>query len=605
MNFEYNPEVAPIAKFQQKAKGRYKIQVMDENGLVRETEWKPNLILDCGLDKIAYMPWAQAFQIAVAGTGTTPTKDDPLSAASQATTLVTLTSGGYNFTTADIGKLIYWPTTNSQARITAFNGASSVTVTPSQTVANGSFLLYRVGQTALTTQVKQHNYYLPGTNFCGHEVTGNVVRLYRTFDFHMEFTSRTYGELGFKESPGATQLFSRIQLNPTQTIRAGQYLRVNYELYVTLSPSTPFSKIAPISGWPVSPSVSLSGSEQIQMIGLCGISSNGVATPIDANAGFCNEPFAPGTTSFGPGWGNVNRWHNSLNYSYTNPATGSNPLKRYDNTDINPFRQLGGPTYEDILPALSAISNSTTVSITVAKAQLGLSPVFNTSLNKIVVSAINSVSNYFWLHSTTGEATNENSKFGFPSNGSSSAPLTGSWHSIRRDFLRPFIEYSSSTGNDTSTSNFLGEDFLYDPYVYFPANVPQPLNQTLAPIWPDWYVNGASVFLSTVSAAHASVGTCVDRSASCYEIPLELVSYTLGSYTRTKYAMFLTDDANGTTWRSLGVGGTDNNLDPTLRINAAKYNGFVFIFDEPQTKQAAYVLQVSFRYTWDRDLTTS
>lgn len=614
MNLEYDPNISPVVSFEQKAKGRYKVQVMDENGVVSDTDWKPNLILDSGLDKIAYMPWAQAFQIAVAGTSTTPTKDDTQSAGNQAGTLVSITTGGYGFTSQDVGKLIYWPAVNQSAKITAFISASSVNVSDSKTVADNYFVLYRVNQTALTSQVKQNNYYLEGPNYCGHEVIGNVVRLYRTFDFHMEFSSRTYGEIGFKESPGATQLFSRVVLNPTQTIRAGQFLRVNYELYVTLSPSSPNYKQAPISGWPVLPSTSLSGNEQIQMIGLCGISSNGVAYPIDANAGFCNEPFAPGTYSFGPGYGMVNRWRNPSAYN-TDPNSGANPLKKYTTVDANPFRALGGPTYEDILPALSAITNQTTPSITSLVTPLHLAPRFNTSLNKISVSATNSVTNYFWRYSTapaTPPAADANPKYAFPTDGSPSSAsqtYTGSWHNARSDFLRPVIEYSITTGN--SNTALVGEDYLFDPYVQFPASVPQPINDTYATYWPDWNVRGASVFLSTVSAAPVSVGSCNDCSflassaVQCYEIPLELVPYTPGSFTRTKYAMFLTDDGNGTNWFTLGIGGTDTNIDPSLRSNASKYNGFVFVFDQPQSKASTYVLQVSFRYTWNRDLTTS
>lgn len=614
MNLEYDPNISPVVNFEQKAKGRYKIQILDENGVVNETDWKPNLILDTGLDKIAYMPWAQAFQVAVAGTSTTPTKDDTQSASAQAGTLVSITSGSYGFTSQDVGKLIYWPALNQSAKITAFIASTAVSVSDTKTVSDSYFVLYRVNQTSLFAQVKQNNYYLEGSNYCGHEVTGNVIRLYRTFDFHMEFSSRTYGEIGFKESPGATQLFSRVVLNPTQTIRAGQFLRVNYELYVTLSPSTPNYKQAPISGWPVAPSTSLSGNEQIQMIGLCGISSNGVAYPIDSNAGFCNEPFAPGTTSFGPGYGMVNRWRNPAAYS-TDPNSGANPLKKYTTVDANPFRGLGGPTHEDILPALSAITNQTAPSISSLITPLQLSSRFNTSLNKISVSATNSVTNYFYRYATAPDsppATNSNPKHAFPTNGSTigvTPTFTGSWQNARTDLLRPVIEYSTTTGNSNTAP--AGEDFLFDPYIQFPAFVPQPINETYATYWPDWTVKGASVFLSSLSSAPASIGTCNDCSfvgnsaTQCYEIPLELVPYTPGSFTRTKYAMFLTDDGNGTNWYTLGVGGTDINIDPSVRTNAARYNGFVFVFDQPQTKASTYVLQVSFRYTWNRDLSTS
>ena len=39
------------------AKGQYKYEIRDEDGVVYDSgDWKPNLILDCGLDKLADMP---------------------------------------------------------------------------------------------------------------------------------------------------------------------------------------------------------------------------------------------------------------------------------------------------------------------------------------------------------------------------------------------------------------------------------------------------------------------------------------------------------------------------------------------------------------------
>ena len=56
--------------------GRYKLEVHDDAGKVYDTgDWKPNLILNCGMDKVAEMPGAQVFQWAVAGTDATPTKE--------------------------------------------------------------------------------------------------------------------------------------------------------------------------------------------------------------------------------------------------------------------------------------------------------------------------------------------------------------------------------------------------------------------------------------------------------------------------------------------------------------------------------------------------
>ena len=71
------PELqGPTQNVGQSAKGRYKYEVRDNSGVVYDSgDWKPNLILDCGLDKLADMAWAQTFQWAVVGTNTTPTVD--------------------------------------------------------------------------------------------------------------------------------------------------------------------------------------------------------------------------------------------------------------------------------------------------------------------------------------------------------------------------------------------------------------------------------------------------------------------------------------------------------------------------------------------------
>ena len=58
----------PEIEFNRVVAGQYKTSVINPDGSVEsEGDWSKNLILDCGLDKIAYMPWAQVFQFCVAG----------------------------------------------------------------------------------------------------------------------------------------------------------------------------------------------------------------------------------------------------------------------------------------------------------------------------------------------------------------------------------------------------------------------------------------------------------------------------------------------------------------------------------------------------------
>jgi hypothetical protein len=262
-------------------KGFYKASVMgvDENNQVNEqfsTGWKPNTILNSGLDKIAYMPWAQVFQFCLVG-------DYP-----------------------------YGPTDTLTASFS---------------------------EKMLKRPRKINAFYLTGENNCGHKVSGSLVRLYRTFDFYKELDNTTYTEVGFKETPAATTLFSKIRLDPPITLHAGQYLRVNYELRVNMSPFSSSvggripAQYPSFTGW-------TTGSldrEAIQKIGLCGIDSgSGLAIPID-EGGFCNEPFAPGQISFGPGFGFVNRYYNGSNVNYV-PTGSFFPAVSYE---PNPFKAVG------------------------------------------------------------------------------------------------------------------------------------------------------------------------------------------------------------------------------------------------------------------------
>ena len=270
-----------IVTLHRTVKGFYKASVMgvDDNNQVSEqfsTGWKPNTILDCGLDKIAYMPWAQVFQFCLVGDHKYGSME-PLTAA--------------------------------------------------------------FSEKMLKRPRKINAFYLTGENNCGHKISGSMVRLYRTFDFYKELDNTTYTEVGFKETPAATTLFSKIRLDPPITLHAGQYLRVNYELRVNMSPFSSSvggripAQYPSFTGW-------TTGSldrEAIQKIGLCGIDSgSGLAIPID-EGGFCNEPFAPGQISFGPGYGFVNRYYNGANVNYV-PTGSFFPAVSYEQ---NVFKAVG------------------------------------------------------------------------------------------------------------------------------------------------------------------------------------------------------------------------------------------------------------------------
>ena len=175
MSIRYEPKKVieiPEIEFKRSVQGKYKTMVVNPDGsMEREGDWHKNLILDCGLDKIAYMPWAQVFQFCVAG-------DQP-----------------------------------------------SGSVTPANT-----------GDTQLEKPKMMNSFYLPGSGNCGHNLYSSgdnrYLQLFRTFDFLAEKQNAIITELGFKETPGAKKLFSRVVLDGNTTagrpdperLRPGQFL---------------------------------------------------------------------------------------------------------------------------------------------------------------------------------------------------------------------------------------------------------------------------------------------------------------------------------------------------------------------------------------------
>lgn len=291
-----------IAKLaSQKARGYFRMQVLegDTKAVVHDTGYKPNLILDQGLNLIASLAWCDTFLVCVIGNGTTPTEDSGgASTISQSGTTVSVDSGSFVFDVGDVGKLIRWDSGGQTAKITAYIGTDSVTVATSQTVGAGTFVMYRVNQTGLASEIKRTNSYVGGAGNCQTVVVANTLQHRRTWDFAAEAGSATYRELGV--SPyyaSGNNLFSRILLASPVSLLAGQILRVTYELHLTLSPSTQQSLTANIAGWPVLPAVDTNGVQQWQYIGMSSVTSGGTTAQYDI-AGYCMEPAFGSGTSF-------------------------------------------------------------------------------------------------------------------------------------------------------------------------------------------------------------------------------------------------------------------------------------------------------------------
>ena len=217
------------------------------------------------------------------------------------------------------------------------------------------------GQEVTHNQYKTHGWYVTGvehetnSQYCGTAFlsAANQMSLVRTFDYYMELQPVTYTEIGFKESPAARELFSRIVFDDPIRLRAGQYLRIAYQLLVTMEPgaSGRYKEVPAEGTWyngertwydhNIDPADDghethqnvLSGYECIQHNGMCVVDERGLAVPYDIS-GVANEPYSPGSYLLGPQYGYVNRWKNG-------DTRLSFPTREYKNDENNPWI-LGG-----------------------------------------------------------------------------------------------------------------------------------------------------------------------------------------------------------------------------------------------------------------------
>ena len=624
MSIRYEPKKVieiPEIEFKRSVQGKYKTMVVNPDGsMEREGDWHKNLILDCGLDKIAYMPWAQVFQFCVAG-------DQP-----------------------------------------------SGSVTPANT-----------GDTQLEKPKMMNSFYLPGSGNCGHNIYSSgdnrYLQLFRTFDFLAEKQNAIITELGFKETPGAKKLFSRVVLDGNtaagrpdpEILRPGQFLRVKYELNVQLDPIAPAtSGLIPTGSDGNLPTISWSGSAAsgdrhgLQHIGMLGINHSGVAEPVDAG-GACNEPFSVGAVDFGPGFGYVNRWQNGENVFQETGADGTilgykqpvgterlsdrpGPLLTLtDYQDVNRFINHDAITGSGVLGInvhknMSGVAGGATTANTIAGASgywpwgnyLGYqqledfaaaygtssyssnftsydSDYYGNNLLRFMGTSTETYSNNyqtpFFTYGPLSFVMRPVSRYGVENTQVNWSAFTAYDHNSN-SYFEEGIPVSSNSGSEASRFNpnyalFLTEmgvnatsssqdvktkraqyfnvDHFYQPdqnsaagsYLTFDERVTTKGfdNANLSAKWDSWDMRGASCFLSTHTGAiqnFGDTGVAYDRSAgeNFYELPLRKAEYDTAqvgdSRTLTKFCFY--DNAvgnsieNGTrvhdAWSTIGVGAT-------------------------------------------------
>jgi hypothetical protein len=131
-------------------------------------------------------------------------------------------------------------------------------------------------------------------------------------------------------------MFSRIVLPSPISLTAGQSLRLIYQLQITITPTTPQAATPTITGWPVAPAVSTTGTYALLNVGLSTVlvgssnPSNGVSN-FDS---FSNEPSAHGAV----GVGQYVMWvdNSRAGFTFGWPASGT-ARPNYVKADNVPF----------------------------------------------------------------------------------------------------------------------------------------------------------------------------------------------------------------------------------------------------------------------------
>ena len=109
-----------------------------------------------------------------------------------------------------------------------------------------------------------------------------------------------------------------------------------------------------------------------------------------------------------------------------------------------------------------------------------------------------------------------------------------------------------------------------------------------------------AVFLSNSSAALAGFGSAADRTGTATYLKtntdIDPLTVTAGVGSLEKEVLLDVGEGNRTDWRSIGFG-TESGL-----IHPYVTTGFVFVFDQDQTKDNLHTLELRFLFTWERDL---
>jgi len=347
--------------------GKVRITVTENNKIVQDTGYFNNLILNQGMDEIAYRPITELFTCCAIGTGTTDTRKTNIPNTSSYVTgngydvnlkwskvnrngsLVTFPRVSSSFpisgsvvNAGDVGNLIKINNDNTFriSSLTGSNQARSCSVlnlngtVPTGSSSNNDYTIYFTNQISMSNETQRCGRNNDGNNFPaagGAFGTSSYSSVYgsntiihnRQFNFSTALvdSSTSIKEVGFAWLPflSSPTLFSRVRLssgslgNQISPIKAGQNVTVYYSLYVVMNPTTAQTGSVNLNG------VNKSGNTQLNLYGMSKVATTGLTSYFDGGL-HGNEPYFFNQKSiFG-----LPSTYNNL-YVFTSTNSGSSP----------------------------------------------------------------------------------------------------------------------------------------------------------------------------------------------------------------------------------------------------------------------------------------
>ena len=341
--------------------GNARLFVKENGQIIKDTGYIKNLILNSGMDQIAYKPFAELTTCCIIGTGSVETRK------SSTADIINYTSGnGYN--SNNYNSLVYrsasivtflntHPTASAvinsdvnnvikidndgeyfissvlaplTCSVTNINGTIPTGVT-----YNNNYTIYFTNQTTMSGEL----YRIGGTNdnslipdspsgyygVCSSLIQSGSVKHTRVYYLNTIISplSTTIREIGFGWSPVlySPTLFSRIRLTEgpsgsAVSLNTGQELIVIYELNIGVSPVTPISTTTSLLS-------AVSGTYQCELYGLSKVTPSGRTSYFDSGY-HGNEPY----------------YYNNYNI-YGLPTSSYNGLYIYTSSDSSSFSSWG------------------------------------------------------------------------------------------------------------------------------------------------------------------------------------------------------------------------------------------------------------------------